>query len=268
MRKNLWTVEEDEFLKENYAELGAKECSIILGRSETSIAHRAIKYELKSSRTNRNKTWSEAEKKILIDNYSRLGLEYCMALLPGRTEMAIYRAASLLKLKNNYIKSSTPTWSHRDYENALLNKEAEAYPLEEYIDSRTPIMHACTEGHEWKARPSNILSGSGCPSCANYGFDTTKPALLYYIKIMDGYKSYYKIGITNRTIVDRFESDKDKDIKVLLEEYYSSGIEARNREQSILNEFKYKRVCVPKLLKSGGNTELFEEDILNLDNKE
>lgn len=38
--------------------------------------------------------------------------------------------------------------------------------LEEYINAKTPILHKCRiDGHKWKAAPSNILSGFGCPVC-------------------------------------------------------------------------------------------------------
>ena len=41
------------------------------------------------------------------------------------------------------------------------------FTIEKYIDSKTPILHCCKIcGHEWRARPSNILSGHGCPKCA------------------------------------------------------------------------------------------------------
>lgn len=265
MARKLWTIEEDEFLKENYYNLGAKECSMILDRTETSIAHRAMKHGIKSSKTNRSRVWSEEEKTLLINNYSLYGLEYCTNLLPDRTATSIYKTASLLKLKNYNIKDSTPKWTHIEYEQALLSREVEAYPLELYIDSRTPISHSCIEGHEWKARPSNILSGSGCPTCSKSGFDINKPAILYYIKIVDSNDTFYKVGITNRTVAERFELDKDKSITVLLEKSFSRGIHARNEEQLILSKFTNERIHMPGLLKSKGNTELFKQDILKLD---
>lgn len=41
-------------------------------------------------------------------------------------------------------------------------------PLEEYKGNNTPILHQClTCRHEWKAQPTNIKSGCGCPKCAN-----------------------------------------------------------------------------------------------------
>jgi len=219
------------------------------------------------------------------------------------------------------------TLTHEEYENRLLNIEADAYPIQTYINSSTPIMHECiaghtwlarpnsvlqgkgcptckggvkkehstyqlqlktrgievldpyinaythllhkcTDGHEWSSTPTNILSGSGCPICslfnspASYTFDTTKSAILYYIKIDN---EYYKVGITNKSIEQRFRQDKDRDIKILFGEFFIRGQDALDKETEILKKFKDKRIYVKDFLKSKGNTELFKEDILNLD---
>lgn len=36
----------------------------------------------------------------------------------------------------------------------------------EYVNSITPLLWECQEGHQWKARPSNVLFGTWCPICA------------------------------------------------------------------------------------------------------
>ena len=39
--------------------------------------------------------------------------------------------------------------------------------IDNYINSRTPILHECVEcSTQWKASPGNILQGTGCPKCA------------------------------------------------------------------------------------------------------
>lgn len=47
-----------------------------------------------------------------------------------------------------------------------LIKNPEVEILEEYVDSKTKILCSCKLGHTWKAFPSNILKGHGCPICA------------------------------------------------------------------------------------------------------
>jgi hypothetical protein len=37
----------------------------------------------------------------------------------------------------------------------------------EYVNSITPLLWQCQEGHQWNARPNNVLFGTWCPVCAN-----------------------------------------------------------------------------------------------------
>lgn len=53
----------------------------------------------------------------------------------------------------------------------------------------------CEDGHIWSTGISNRLRGTGCPSCAKFGFDPNKEAVLYFMKHDEW--SMYQIGITN-----------------------------------------------------------------------
>lgn len=153
-----------------------------------------------------------------------------------------------------------------EYKLQLKSKNIDFIILEEYTNAKTPILHQCLKGHTWSPSPSNVLRGQGCPSCSATGFDPKKPATLYYLKITSKSGIYYKIGITNTTVARRFSRDANNAlIDILYEEYYSVGADAYLVEQEILKEHKDKRVTVPSLLKSKGNTELFLEDVLGLD---
>lgn len=94
------------------------------------------------------------------------------------------------------------------------------------------------------------------------GFDPKKKAILYYLKINDG--KAYKIGITNRTIFDRFSKDDLSKIEVLSIIEFADGIDAKKEETRILKEYKHHKYNGRNLLKDG-NSELFRCDILNLD---
>lgn len=151
-----------------------------------------------------------------------------------------------------------------EYCQELLEKSIDATPLEPYKTALTKLLHRCSEGHEWSATPHNILRGSRCPECAKHGFNPEKPAILYYLKVDE----YYKIGITNNTVAKRFFLPEDKEkITVLFEKHYERGQDARDQEKAILEEFADYRIHVPGLLRGGGNTELFTEDVLQLDKK-
>lgn len=97
------------------------------------------------------------------------------------------------------------------------------------------------------------------------GFDKNKKAILYYVEIIDNDKnSYFKIGITNRTISERFTSENDVKIKVLFQKKFDGQV-AQVLEKSIINE--HKDLLVKRktnILRYTGNSEIFSEDIFNL----
>ncbi len=129
-----------------------------------------------------------------------------------------------------------------------------------YTTSSTSVEIICPVHGPFSTNPSNHMRGSDCPNCAKYGFKPNQPAILYYLSINDG--EAYKIGITNRTVSERFESDMQY-ITILHQVHYKNGQDAYNEEQRILKQFKEFKYIGPDLLKSG-NTELFNVDILNI----
>jgi hypothetical protein len=55
--------------------------------------------------------------------------------------------------------------THEEYEALLFEREIDYWPIERYILSGTPILHECTNGHQWPINPNNVLRGYGCPYC-------------------------------------------------------------------------------------------------------
>lgn len=96
-------------------------------------------------------------------------------------------------------------------------------------------------------------SGQGCPKCKTSGFDTSKPAILYFIKL-DYQPNLYKIGITNRTVRKRFPAKEFKHMETVLLKYFPRGQECLDMETKLLQQFKSNRPNLD-ILKSG-NTEL------------
>ncbi|SMN17415.1 hypothetical protein CRYPA_1595 [uncultured Candidatus Thioglobus sp.] len=83
------------------------------------------------------------------------------------------------------------------------------------------------------------------------------------IRIKDNGGKGYKIGITNRTVAERFAGETDK-LEVVKTWYYESGKDARDKEREVLIEFKPMKYIGEPLL-SSGNTEIFSQDVLMLD---
>lgn len=136
------------------------------------------------------------------------------------------------------------------------------YEKTNYINTSTKVTITCPEHGPWEQTPNaHTIKKQGCPSCVVTGFDITKPAILYYLKINGG--QAYKIGITNRTVPKRFSNKELQIIEVLKIWYYKNGQEAYDKEQEILkkySEYKYKG---HNLLQKG-NTELFSKSVLDL----
>ena len=145
-----------------------------------------------------------------------------------------------------------------------LKKDGRGFvALEPYLNSYTPILHQCKNGHIWKAQPASIINAKcGCPSCSVSGFDPYKPATLYYLRVAGG--KAYKVGITNRPIKYRFKRKDLEKIEIISETRYEIGQDAYEAEQLILKKFQHCVYRGEPLLKDG-NTEMFDYDVLGLD---
>lgn len=135
------------------------------------------------------------------------------------------------------------------------------YSLSQYKRNNANITIGCPEHGYFQQIPRNHLIGRGCPSCSSTGFDPTLPATLYYLCINNG--QAYKIGITNRTIEERFSIEDRLKITVIAKWHFETGQDARQREIEILRKHYINRYTGPDLLRNG-NSELFKCDVLGL----
>ena len=135
--------------------------------------------------------------------------------------------------------------------------------LETYKDRNTPILHECICGFQWKIRPSHVLTGHGCPRCANWGFDKSKAAVLYYVKLTKDTEVYYKVGVTNKTVKERFKGEKVC-VDIIYTETFDTGEEALIKEKELLD--RNQRISVRGFLKSG-YTELFSGPLENFNGR-
>lgn len=165
----------------------------------------------------------------------------------------INRISNLTKSKkqviNEFKKIHNNTYNYREVE---------------YLGSHTNINIICPIHGSFKQTPANHLTGSGCPKCAKYGFNTSKPAILYYIKLVTtDDKVLYKIGITNRMVNERFSLKELKIIQIIKQETFALGQEAYDKEQEILKKYSKYKYKGPRIL-SYGNTELFTCNVFDL----
>jgi hypothetical protein len=115
-------------------------------------------------------------------------------------------------------------------------------------------------------RQPDRLAGKGCANCAEPDFNPSEPGLLYYVAVTtDDCDTRYKIGITNRTVKERFYEPDSARIRIVETWRYAIGRVAKKRESEILHPYQGDNYFGPDILVSGGNTELFTHDILGLD---
>ncbi len=131
-----------------------------------------------------------------------------------------------------------------------------------YVKDTTPVEIICKVHGSFSQTPQHHKRGHGCSACTKAGFDNTKPTICYYLSINDG--EAYKIGVTNRTVQDRFCNIDIAKIKVVATFAHNTGLEALRQEREVLKKYKEHKYTGKDLLQSG-NTELFNIDVLGLD---
>lgn len=175
------------------------------------------------------------------DHLQGRGCKKCGGTNPLTTEEFIERAKQVHKNKYDYSKSK-------------------------YILNDIKVEIVCHKhGSFWQSAHAH-LNGSGCSGCSQSGFNTSKPGILYYLKITtDDNQELYKIGITNRSVNERFRLQDLQKIEIVKQRRYENGQDAYDKEQEILKKYKRYKYNGPDVLESG-NTELFTVDIREIKN--
>lgn len=141
--------------------------------------------------------------------------------------------------------------------------EEEYILLSEYKSAHAPLKYQCPIGHIHTTKWASWQSGNRCRICCNRGFDYNKPGTLYYLRFEYGGEYYYKIGITNKTVEDRYRKEPTP-YRIIKTVHYSDGKECYKAEQLVLKQHKeylHKNITILR----DGNSELFNKDVLNLD---
>ena len=156
-------------------------------------------------------------------------------------------AASNTKTTDTYIQQAAKVHDNKySYANTVYTKDANY------------ITVTCKIHGDFSIIANNHLYGQGCQACSKYGFDKTKPGILYYLKINNG--EAYKIGITNRTVEARFSVTDLQKIEVVHYWKFDKAETALNIETQIKKACK-DFVVTHQVLQSG-NTEIYKIDIL------
>jgi hypothetical protein len=107
----------------------------------------------------------------------------------------------------------------------------------------------CSEGHEWKAVVGSRVTGTGCPVCANKGFNISEPAWVYLLENENW--GMLQVGITNNPKV-RLATHKRNGWTPLDIRGPMEGTLAQDWERSILQMLRSLKV---ELVPSGVSDE-------------
>ena len=216
----------------------------------------------------RKKTIEEAKQLFTDRGYTLLTIEYknAFSLLSYICDRGHQNKISFSSLQTGRGCAECAKKKKKTIEEVKLAFNQRGYTLlsKDYSSNNSPIKYICDQGHQNKISFKHLQRGVGCSSCANHGFNPSKPAILYYLRFQFESDFYYKIGITNNTTSKRFQSEKTPYI-VIKETHYLVGKDARDKEQAILKQFVKYKYKGQSFLTVGGNTELFNRDVLQLD---
>lgn len=110
----------------------------------------------------------------------------------------------------------------------------------------------------FSSTPNRLLGGAKCFVCYPGGFNRDAPAILYWLKIQKpGYPVVYKVGVSNRTVKERFGARDFAFITVLGLRRYEKGALAVRQESMLKESGETYKYAGPAVLEKGGDGELF-----------
>ena len=138
-----------------------------------------------------------------------------------------------------------------------------------YISNITEATFICQEHGEYKHIVRSLLGNKyPCKKCADkYGESDRdyydKPTTLYYIKLIKDKVEYFKLGITTQTISERFRKTPQENVtyQIIATKTFPTGSLAYFLEQHLLHQHDKNKIDFILLPKSGGNSEIFNQDI-------
>lgn len=180
------------------------------------------------------------------------------------------------KCSKNY-KSSTPYFINRAHE---VHGDKYDYSQVNYKNSSTPVMIGCKVHGFFPQSPNGHLQGLGCKQCSDaarpggysmlyftqFPHKKNEDGLLYLIEFSGEFERFYKIGITQQTVEQRYKYHHTPYNLLPIQTRTGNLFSLYTTEQSIIKKlkpFKY----IPKH-KFSGYTECFspegEPELFNL----
>ncbi len=126
-----------------------------------------------------------------------------------------------------------------------------------YTNGKQKVEIECKIHGIFKQKVESHLSGRGCPKCGHVGFSRNcwlnkladKKAIFYILKVFNDDEEFIKVGITTKTVKDRYYSMKNYKYEII-KTVISDGNEIYELEKMLLREFKKYKIK-PKLAFEG-----------------
>lgn len=129
-----------------------------------------------------------------------------------------------MKSQEDYIKEAQTVHAGRNYD----------YSNVDYRGAKYKVTVGCPDHGFFDINAQSHLTGIGCASCANWGFDFNLPASLYILQDEDT----IKVGITGRDVEKRLSeinNSSGKNFKILRTFEFSTGRECYDLETYLLD---------------------------------
>ncbi len=147
----------------------------------------------------------------------------------------------------------------------LIHGDTYNYSKIVYKNAKTLVRINCTIHGFFEQLPDVHLSGSGCPSCAEHGFNPSTPASIYVLTSID--LKFMKIGISNnvKSRISKLRKKTPFKFKKIKEFSFAIGMKAFLTEQTA-----HKLLVTAGLQGFDGSTEwfLYNLNIIEFLNKE
>jgi len=204
-----------------------------------------------------NGTW--VPKRIIINWSFELVKEEALKYTKLRDFMRKSSGAYAYSLRHNLLKQICTHMIviHRKY------TDNEAIEISKKYETIVDLKEENASVYSYLVRKNLLKEGTRHMTRLKGGFNPNKRGTVYYIRIDKDGDTVYKIGITNRTIEERFIT-QIKYITPIYSWKFKNGYDAIKLEKEILNDYSYAKYKGPNILISG-NTEMFIDDVLMLD---
>ena len=162
---------------------------------------------------------------------------------------------------------SATNQANRQPKSAYISKASKvhnnfySYVKLEYTTVHDKFTITCPIHGDFRQKGNCHLSGQGCTECGktksgnSRSFFSGKRTILYLIKI--GIDKY-KIGVTTRTVAQRYYGNLDAKYEILFQVSFFDGTDAFNIEQQIVKEFRAHNYVGEMIFKRTKNHEVFK----------